>query len=103
MSTTVKPCGCSRFSEEELTELVKGIDPDTAEVHWSYTQALDPYGINPGLPEECECVGRDLFVRSLPKGIWVWVGDLPSELRDALMGEARPLAVAVVLSDDIPY
>jgi hypothetical protein len=25
------------------------IDPDTAEVEWTYTQTLDPYGVEPDL------------------------------------------------------
>jgi hypothetical protein len=28
------------------------IDPDTAEVDWTYAQTLDSYGIDPDLPEE---------------------------------------------------
>ena len=104
MSSTLKPSGYCPFSEEELTELVRGIDPYTAEVDWSYTQVLDPYGIKPDLPDECKCVGRGLFVRSLPKDIWVWVGDLPSELRNAIMAKhGHKLAIAMVLSDTSLY
>ncbi len=29
------------------------IDPETAEVTWSYGYTLDPYGVDPDLPEEC--------------------------------------------------
>jgi hypothetical protein len=39
------------------------IDPDTAEVDWHYAQTLDPYGVYPDLPEECQCVGRKYFAR----------------------------------------
>jgi hypothetical protein len=34
------------------------IDPETAEVLWDYRQVVDPYGIWPEIPEECDCVGR---------------------------------------------
>jgi hypothetical protein len=33
------------------------IDPDTAEVDWSYIQIMDPYGVRADLPEECHCFG----------------------------------------------
>jgi hypothetical protein len=90
MSSIVKPSGYSPFSEEELTELVRGIDPETAKVvDWWYAQVLDPYGIDPDLPEDCECVGRDYFVQSLPRDIWVWFGDLPSELSDKLWAKHK--------------
>jgi hypothetical protein len=32
-------------------EAAKHIDAATAEVDWSYREVLDPYGIDPGLPE----------------------------------------------------
>jgi hypothetical protein len=60
------------------------IDPETAEVDWAYVQDLDPYGINPELPEECRQSGRGYFARSHGSDIWVWFGDLPSATRDAL-------------------
>ena len=34
------------------------IYPKTAEVEWRYAQTLDPYGVYPDLPEECQQVGR---------------------------------------------
>jgi hypothetical protein len=40
------------------------IDPETAEVMWVYAQTLDPYGIDPELPEECYSVGREYFARA---------------------------------------
>jgi hypothetical protein len=36
----------------------------TAEVDWRYAQVLDPYGVDPDLPEECQCIGRAYFARS---------------------------------------
>jgi len=60
------------------------IDPNTAEVHWQYAQTLDPYGIYPDLPEECQQIGREYFARSPGSDIWVHFHDLPQETRDAL-------------------
>ena len=60
------------------------IDPKTAEVDWTYAQTLDPYGVGPELPEEYQQVGRAYFARSPGGDIWVWFGDLPEAIRDAL-------------------
>ena len=59
------------------------IDPETAEVEWTYAQTLDPYGVYPLLPEEY-CVGREYFARSPGSDVWVWFGDLPDAIRSAL-------------------
>ena len=40
------------------------IDPETAEVTWNYARTLDPYGVYPDLPPECQQVGREYFARS---------------------------------------
>jgi hypothetical protein len=58
-------------------EAAQAIDPDTAGVDWSYAQTLDPYG-------EERSVGREHFARSPGSDIWVWFGDLPDAVRDAL-------------------
>jgi len=60
------------------------IDPETAEVVWVYAQMLDPYGVDPHLPDECWQVGREYFARSPGSDIWVWFGDLPEETRKVL-------------------
>jgi hypothetical protein len=60
------------------------IDPSTAEVLWIYAQTLDPYGVCPELPDECQQVGREYFARALGGDVWVWFGDLPEKTRDAL-------------------
>ena len=60
------------------------IDPETAEVEWTYAQTLDPYGVDPELPEEYWQVGREYFARSPGSDVWVWFGDLPAATRDAL-------------------
>jgi hypothetical protein len=60
------------------------IDPETAEVDWSYAQTLDPYGVDPDLPDEYVCVGREYFARSPGSDIWVSFHDLPDATRKRL-------------------
>jgi hypothetical protein len=60
------------------------IDPKTAEVMWEYGQTLDPYGIDPDLPEEMQQIGRNYFARSPGSDVWVEFGDLPEATREAL-------------------
>jgi hypothetical protein len=65
------------------------IDPETAEVYWTYTRILDPYGVIPDLPEdpeEYQQIGRTYFARSPGSDVWVWFGDLSDETRNALRG-----------------
>ena len=66
MTSSIKPSEYSPFSASELAELIAGIDPDTAEVTWWYAQTMDPYGIDPALPEELQQVGREYFVEVIP-------------------------------------
>jgi hypothetical protein len=85
------------------------IDPETAEVDWSYRQTLDPYGVFDEweLPEEYDCVGRAYFARNPGSDIWVEFGDLPRETRDRLWNRPSPKvafpAGLEYLSDDIPF
>lgn len=60
------------------------IDPKTAEVTYTYAQTLDPYGVGPVLPKECQQVGREYFARSPGSKIWVWFGDLLDASEKAL-------------------
>ena len=60
------------------------IEPETAEIEWIYALTIDPYGVNPGVPEEYQQVGREYFARSPGSDIWVDFGDLPEATRDAL-------------------
>jgi hypothetical protein len=60
------------------------IDPETAEVMWKYAQTLDPYGIDPGLPEELQQIGREYFARAPGSNVWVSFDDIPDAIRDAL-------------------
>jgi hypothetical protein len=71
-------------------EAAKHIDGATAEVDWNYDLVLDPYGIDPELPEEyrltdeCRCVGRNYFARAPGSDVWVSFDDLPDVTREAL-------------------
>ena len=60
------------------------IDPETADVEWTYAQTLDPYGDDPNLPEELQQVGREYFARSPGSDVWILFGDLPDATRDVL-------------------
>src|ERR1051325_934558 len=60
------------------------IDPSTAEVTWWYVQDMDPYGIDPDLPEEYHCISRGYFARAPKSDIWVCFDALPKPSRDAL-------------------
>jgi hypothetical protein len=60
------------------------IDPETAEVDWTYALTLDPYGVLPELPKEYQQVGREYFARSPGSDIWVAFCDLPEGTRKAL-------------------
>jgi hypothetical protein len=61
----------------------KQIDPATCEIFGYYTEALDPYGLF-DIPAAWSCVGKEILVRYLPDGFWVWEGDLPEEIHEAL-------------------
>jgi hypothetical protein len=76
------------------------INPETAEVMWTYAQTLDPYGVYPDLPEECRQVGREYFACSPGSDIWVNFGDLPEATRDALWEKhSSKLAFSAGLED----
>jgi hypothetical protein len=70
-------------AEEYLSTLRKAvglqIDPNTAEVDWTYAQVLDPYGD-----------GLDL-ARSPGSDLWVWFGDLPDTTRKALWDKSQTM------------
>jgi hypothetical protein len=76
------------------------IDPETAEVDWSYEQMLDPYGLlhEWELPEEYHQVDREYFARAPGSDIWVWFGDLPDETRRRLRERPRRTS-----DDDCPF
>ena len=78
------------------------IDPQTAEVMWTYAFTMDPYGVHTDLSDEEKQIGRAYFARSPANDIWVQYGDLPDETLRALRGseqERRPLKA---YDDDLP-
>src|SRR5262249_51788719 len=58
------------------------IDPETAEVMWTYANLADPYGVYPDCPEEC--IGRGYFARPSGSDVWVDFNDLPDATVKAL-------------------
>jgi hypothetical protein len=60
------------------------INPETAQVEWRFAETLDPYGVDPDLPKECQQIGREYFARSPESDIWVHFHDLPDQIRDVL-------------------
>jgi hypothetical protein len=80
------------------------IDPETAEVDWSYGQTLDPYGVCDEweLPEEFDCVGRVRFARAPGSDIWVEFGDLPRETRQKLWNRHRRKLAFPAGFEDLP-
>jgi hypothetical protein len=60
------------------------IDPETAEVEWTYAEITDPYGDNPNLPMQEWVLGRAYFARSPESDVWIEFGDLPDATSDAL-------------------
>jgi hypothetical protein len=79
------------------------IDPETAEVCSVWRQVLDPYGVYPDLPAECDCVGRCDFARAPGTGLWIEFGDLPEATREALRMRARDSHPAPTIDDDVPF
>jgi hypothetical protein len=77
------------------------IDPETAEVDWNY--ALDPYGECPGLPEECQQLGRVYFARSPGSDVWINFGDLPKATRDALWKRRSSWLAFPAGLEDLPF
>jgi hypothetical protein len=88
MPTTPEENTTDKLTREQWLQIRKEeglkIDPDTAEVMWEYGYTLDPYGVYPDLPPECQQVGREYFARSPGSEIWVSFCDLPEETYERL-------------------
>src|SRR5262245_57972875 len=65
-------------------EAGQNADIETCEVGKFYVQTMDPYGVDPNLPEELQQIGGLLFVCSPQSNGWICVYDLPPAKRDAL-------------------
>ena len=59
------------------------IDPENCEIFNYCGEAVDIYGLF-DVPDEWSCHGKELFVRNLTDGYWVWLGDLPEEICKAV-------------------
>ena len=66
-------------------EAARKIDPETAVVIREYVHEIDPYGILPEVPAGYGAVGEHYFARNPGSNIWVWFGDIPHQIWDALM------------------
>jgi hypothetical protein len=88
LSQTARDVPTVEVTVEYLRALRKAvglqIDPESAEVEWTYAQTLDPYGDGLDLPEEYQQVGREYFARSPGSNVWVCFNDLPDATRHAL-------------------
>jgi hypothetical protein len=60
------------------------VDPETAEVLWEHGSGLDPYGLHDLSQERDNYIQRNYFARAPGGDVWVWFGDLPDNIRDAL-------------------
>ena len=78
------------------------IDPSTAEVMWLYAQVLDPYGVDPELPEGCVCVAGILCSQTRCD-VWVEFGDLPEKTRDALWKRHKSELAFPAGFEDAPF
>jgi hypothetical protein len=85
--TTLKSRNGSQSASVKPSRLIPGLPRLT----WCYAQTLDPYGVDPNLPEEYQCVGRESLVRRPGSDIWVWFGDLPNETLKRLREKHRGL------------
>jgi hypothetical protein len=92
-NVTVKFFGCERTLRDgtPIDEYLAGrtvaaskINPKAAEVMTHYAQSLDVYGVYGQLPDACFAVGKECFVRNPGDDDWVWSGDLPEGIHNAL-------------------
>lgn len=90
---TVKVFGCEEVTIDGMTveqwlavrqKAALKIDPETAEVDWTYAQTGDPYGVYGEVPVEVHQVGREYFARSPGSKVWVCFEDLPTAIERAL-------------------
>jgi hypothetical protein len=86
------------------------IDPETAEVDWSWRQTLDPYGVKDEWehPREFDQVGREYFARSPGSDVWVSFDDLPDAVIEKLRARrgsqiAVPAGLEGLPDPDLPF
>jgi hypothetical protein len=105
--------GISKMTDRDREEFLRArkkaalcINPETAEVDWVYGQTMDPYGIDPDLPDELQCIERIYFVRSRGSDPWVCFYDLSEEICSALWKKHRqnlafPTALSLAPEQDV--
>jgi hypothetical protein len=76
----------TEFYAERL-EAGKRIDPDKAEIYFTWVRMTDPYGVYP--PFEGDCIGRCWFAYTPEEGS-VSFRDLPPEIRAILEKRIDP-------------
>jgi hypothetical protein len=81
------------------------IDPETAEVYWTYGQTLDPYGVCDEweLPEEFDQIGREHFARAPGSDIWVHFRDLPETVRTKVWARLEGMPDKAIEDDGVPF
>ena len=81
------------------------IDPETAEVYWTYGQTLDPYGVCDEweLPEEFRQIGRAHFARNPGGEVWVYFGDLPDSVKERLRMKMGMPPTGTEDDGDVPF
>ena len=93
----------SRETWQELLEIAgHQIDPENAEVCWSFTEVADPYGVHPKLAPEYDCIGRFYFARNSGSSVWIEFGDLPDATREAIERKTRN-SLAKMDDEGIPF
>jgi hypothetical protein len=92
----------SRGTWQELLEFAgHQIDPENAEVCWSFAEVADPYGVYPNLAPEHDCIGRFYFARNSGSSVWIEFGDLPDATRKALW--TKPDDSSRDIGVDVPF
>jgi hypothetical protein len=80
-------------SKEYLDALRKAvgrlIDPETAETTSRHVWLLDPYGDDPDLPPEAQCIGRVGFARAPGTDVWIADEDVPAATYKRLVERCR--------------
>jgi hypothetical protein len=79
------------------------IEPENAEIHWRFGQVVDPYGLYPDVPAECDCMGRCYFARAPGSRVWIEFADLPAAIRRALLMRVRDGRLASIIDDELPF
>jgi hypothetical protein len=88
------------------------IDPDAAEVRYDYGRCSDPYNFYPEMPDwaldthdrgACDGQLNELYFVRRPLGnVWVWIGSLSEEVRNALLSKLDLDALEWIKETTVP-